>query len=1187
MGWFARAAGAAVLASLALVQPALAANPQVRLLNADATSGLVTLKVGKAATKPAVRAGGAASAFVPVKTGTGGVVTLRALQGRRLLLARKVRLAANERATVALTRVGGKRRLVLVREPVSLGPTTSSLRLVSLVPTDALTLTADGLPLVRNLAPGRASRILPYPALGRARLVLKRGSTALATADVDLPGGVLTVLAAVPKGAGASLVVLQRAANPPRATTDPSLISTRALGVVEAGDTLTCRSGIWVPATGLAFAYEWLRDGEVMAGRTTATYVLDGPDDAEHEITCRVTAGSAATGSIRRAATNSASLPAFPVSTPDSPPSVQGVPDAGITVTCDPGLWTGARSFAYAWLRNGAPIGGATSATYPVVEADDGQQLACRVVAENRSGSTTATSAAVVPGDTPGNVSAPQVMTPFKDGTAITTTDGTWSPTDGLTFAYEWLRCDSPNVNCITIVGETSASYTPGADDVGMTLVARVTATRAGFASSPAESNPTDPIAPRSTAVPTITVGGAGPADGITLTAVSPDASWNGATSLTRTYQWLRDGADISAATASTYDLVPADVGSVISVEVTASKNGSAPTTATSAATARVNPLAIDEPAITGTPRDGATLTAASPDADWNGATGLTRVYTWQRSNGAGWVAFDTSAPTTSTTDTVVLSDAEVGELIRVSVSASKNSSSGTFSGYAPETSRVAPIWTGGAPDAPLGSLIDDGVLTAPGLDEGEWSGSATTDLIYQWLQCDDAGGSCSVISGETGDQYTLRTADVGGTISVILQGAAVGGTVRSDSTQSTAAGVIAPKNTALPAVQYADAPRAGANAVAVGTTNGSWNGATGLDPFTYRWFTCTTTSFATCTVVSGETGSTYTPQVADVGRHIRSEVTASKNGGATVAISDATLDMVGQLDNTAVPTIDDTTPTVGQTLDATDGTWSDTPTATFAYLWETSTNGTDWDPATGAGATTSQYQVAVADYNHVIRVRVTASNAVAPLGEQVFSTATSAVAGIAPANTAVPTFGGTEEVGSTLTMTSAGTWTGTPTPTLSRNWQRADFGDTNWADIGGATATTYVLTPADDGKIIRLRVHATNAEGSDDAFSDPTGAIAGEAAANTAAPVLSGTELVGELLSVTDGTWTGTPTPALTYRWERSPDGTSWSPIGGETAATYTLVGADSGNQVRAVVVGTNPFGAVDGPSNATGVIP
>jgi hypothetical protein len=79
-----------------------------------------------------------------------------------------------------------------------------------------------------------------------------------------------------------------------------------------------------------------------------------------------------------------------------SPPTISGDPRVGKTLTCDPGTYSGAPStFTYAWLRDAAPISGATAATYTVVAADAGHRLQCRVTATNASGAVVATSAFV------------------------------------------------------------------------------------------------------------------------------------------------------------------------------------------------------------------------------------------------------------------------------------------------------------------------------------------------------------------------------------------------------------------------------------------------------------------------------------------------------------------------------------------------------------------------------------------------------------------------------------------------------------------------------------------------------------------------------------------------------------------------------------------------------------------------
>ena len=70
-----------------------------------------------------------------------------------------------------------------------------------------------------------------------------------------------------------------------------------------------------------------------------------------------------------------------------------------------------------------------------------------------------------------------------------------------------------------------------------------------------------------------------------------------------------------------------------------------------------------------------------------------------------------------------------------------------------------------------------------------------------------------------------------------------------------------------------------------------------------------------------------------------------------------------------------------------------------------------------------------------------------------------------APVITGVPTISGVAKVGQTLTATAASS-SGIPTPTESFQWQRSDNGTTGWADISGATNTTYTSVTADETSI-------------------------------------------------------------------------------------------------------------------------
>jgi hypothetical protein len=91
---------------------------------------------------------------------------------------------------------------------------------------------------------------------------------------------------------------------------------------------------------------------------------------------------------------------------------------------------------------------------------------------------------------------------------------------------------------------------------------------------------------------------------------------------------------------------------------------------------------------------------------------------------------------------------------------------------------------------------------------------------------------------------------------------------------------------------------------------------------------------------------------------------------------------------------------------------------------------------------------------------------------------------GAAPVNTVAPDMTGTTTVGQQVACTS-GTWTGVPTPTFAYQWQQDESGDLVYANISGATATTYNLVTADAFNNIRCAVTATNSEGSATAYSD------------------------------------------------------------------------------------------------------
>jgi hypothetical protein len=95
------------------------------------------------------------------------------------------------------------------------------------------------------------------------------------------------------------------------------------------------------------------------------------------------------------------------------------------------------------------------------------------------------------------------------------------------------------------------------------------------------------------------------------------------------------------------------------------------------------------------------------------------------------------------------------------------------------------------------------------------------------------------------------------------------------------------------------------------------------------------------------------------------------------------------------------------------------------------------------------------------------------------------------PANSTVPLVTGTNRAGMTLTASTNGTWTNSPT-SYSYQWMSSATSNGTYTNVVGATSSTYDLDANDVGRYIKLEVIASNGSGpSSAALSTAGGPIA------------------------------------------------------------------------------------------------
>jgi hypothetical protein len=1001
----------------------------------------------------------------------------------------------------------------------------------------------------------------------------------------------------------------------PTASVAPSV-----LGSPRVGQRLTGRTGTWLGYPTPTLTYAWERcptnlsesggdaDCTVIDGATSRTYIL-AQADASYFIRFAVTGTTGDTVVTSKSDTtglvSARPLPANPL------PAIQGDPLVGEPITVSSGTWTASPEAAitFDWRRCTSvydtalctPIPGATVAEYTPLDADAGKYLRVVVTARNDYGTYAVTTVAKYVRAFPTVTVSPVVSGGARVGGTLSVTTGTWFAFPTPTYAYSWYRCatdggamETAPPECELIDGATSATY--AVTEAELLYYVRATVRASNLAGAMMATSATSPLigfAPVNVTAPSVA---GSPVVGVA--SIASIGEWEGNPTPDLSYQWqkcpafndLPRCAAISGANALSYTPALADAGQFLRIKVTAT-NMSGTAVAYSAISAShpvaSRPAISTAPVLTGGITQGTTLTVTK--GTWSGTPVPVLTVQWYRctealGTAATAVPSDCAAIEGQTALTYTSREADLGSGIRVVISATNGS--GTVYAATAATARIASLPRISVAPGIIGEPAVGELLAVRG---ATWIAVPAADSAYQWLRCTGAAEtSCTPIPGATGETHVPTLSDAGSYIRVRETATNAAGSAAAASPATTQITVPA-GNTVAPTLT-GTATRGSRLTGIVGT----WIGNP-TPTLANSWYRCDgPVSPAVepqdgCTVIAGATALSYQLTDADLEKYIVFGVTGTNPGRSLLVLTGSSNMVTVPTLNTALPTVSGTY-AVGSTLTGSTGTWQGTPTPTLQYQWMRCSAAADvLRCSTIIEATDLTYTVSEDDAGSWIRFRVTGGNAGATVISHSAAPA-SAVSG-PPALITDPTVGCDTsaycaKVGGSLTA-NRGAWAGLPTPVISHTWYVCDY-PYGFDELGddcviqtstGSVASKNSSLQAD--RHHRIKVVATNSQGSVTAWSATSVAIASAPALATGSAVTIGVDSeyleAGSVLTAATGDWTGSPEPEFSYAWATctTAAATSCTTIVDAVDPEFEVPAEASGKWIRLSVTASNVAGS------------
>ena len=496
--------------------------------------------------------------------------------------------------------------------------------------------------------------------------------------------------------------------------------------------------------------------------------------------------------------------------------NIDGQAYAGYTLTANTNALGGSGTISFQWRLDGKDISGANNKTYIVQFADVNKNITVRVTRAGYTGAIVSESAYTALPPLAGTVTIDGIP-----GSGKTLTVNTDALGGSGTFFYQWRR------NGDNISGANSKTYTVRSVDLNTAITASVT--RAGFTGE-VVSEPKNII---------LLLAGTVSIDGHALIGETLTANTNALEgSGTISYQWRKNGNEISGAADKTYIVKASDLNTSITVSVTR---------AGLAGEVISEPVIVYLLALTGTvtieglAQVGQTLTANTDALDGTG----TLSYQWRHNE---------NSISGAVNKTYLVQSEDEGLTLTVKV---------TRAGFEGE---IISEPTDAVPFTLTGKVSIDGItrigetLTA---NTGELNGSGA--ISYQWRR------SGNNISGAADKTYLVQSADLGLTLTVRVTRADNTGEIVSEPT----AAITLPSLTGTVSIEgsAAQGQLLTANTNALG----------GSGTISYQWMRNENN-------ISGAAGNTYTLQSADVGYTVTVSVTRAGNSGEVISAATNTI---------------------------------------------------------------------------------------------------------------------------------------------------------------------------------------------------------------------------------------------------------------------------------------------------------